>query len=350
MHRDGFDVVIGNPPFVEARVIRDKYTTDKLPLAETRNLFAIFGHRSSVLSESKGRLGMIFPISSISTPRMLPLMNHFVELYSQIWISNYAVRPSKLFLGADMNLAILITSFTSVAQAPAIHTTDYLRWHNRFRPHLFRTLSFFPSELQKESSSIPKIGSRLERSILEKIQAHSPLSNFRSNSSSSEPIYYHSGGRYFRKCLNEKLSAEYKELKVTASSKPALISLLSSSIYYWYWIVHSDCYHVTKRDIDNLFVPEQLVSDHRIGALSERLLQDLWDNSEVRLRSRADGSIQREVNFQVARSKNILDKIDTVIASHYGLSDDELDFVKSFDEKYRFPLDKTLIRQPQLES
>ena len=336
MNSGGFDVVVGNPPFVEARSLRGQYTIDKLPLAKTRNLFAMFGHRSSVLTHQDGRLGLIFPISAISTPRMLPLMQHFQASYSQLWLANFAVRPSKLFYGADMNLTILISGCNSDSQTSSLFATEYVRWHEQYRKYLFATLAFHHSYLHNEISTMPKLGSQLAHSVLGKVKAHISLKAIRSTHASADSVYYHSGGRYFRKCLDEKLSNEYKELRVLPAWKPALISLLSSSTYYWYWIVHSDCYHVTRRDVDGFFVPRQLVDDCRLKTLSERLIQDLWQNAEVRLRTRADGSVQREVNFQVANSKEIIDDIDALLATHYGFTDEELDFVVNFDRKYRF--------------
>jgi hypothetical protein len=335
MNTGGFDAVVGNPPFVETRNLRDQYTIDELPLAKTRNLFAIFGHRSSVLNHQDGRLGLIFPISAISTPRMLPLMKYFQASHSQLWLANFAVRPSKLFYGADMNLTILISGRKSDSQSSNVYATEYVRWHEQYRRHLFDNLAFFDSYLHNKISTMPKLGSQLAGSILDKIRSHVSLKTIRSTHASADSVYYHSGGRYFRKCLDEKLSNEYKELRIDPAWKSALISLLSSSIYYWYWIVHSDCYHVTRRDIDGFYVPSQLADDCRLKTLSDRLLQDLWQNAEVRSRSRADGTVQREVNFQVGKSKSIIDDIDAVLATHYGFTDEELDFVVNFDGKYR---------------
>ena len=234
-----------------------------------------------------------------------------------------------------MNLAIVIARRTSRQGVSEILTTGYNRWPEAFRPHLFNTLSFFPSYLDTEASSIPKLGSQTGAQVLEKIQGNQSLARLRSTSSDAESIYYHSGGRYFRKCLTEKLSNEYKELKVPRSWKPAMIGLLSSNTYYWHWIALSDCYHVTKRDIDSLGVPEQLEDDRRIWNLADRLLRDLWDKAEIRNRTRADGSVQREVNFQVGKSMSVIHDIDTLLASHYGFTDEEFDFVVNFDAKYR---------------
>jgi hypothetical protein len=101
----------------------------------------------------------------------------------------------------------------------------------------------------------------------------------------------------------------------------------------------SDCYHVTRRDIDSLPVSESLGQEKTLHSLAERLNDDLWTNAEKRLRNRADGSRQIEVNFYMGKSKHIIDKIDRVLAKHYGFTDEELDFIINYDIKYRMGQD-----------
>jgi len=153
------------------------------------------------------------------------------------------------------------------------------------------------------------------------------------------PVYYHSGGRYFRKCLRKKLSNEYKELKIIQGADDVVICLLSSSLYYWLWITYSDCYHVTKRDIEILPVPDSLLDDARLKGLANDLLTDLEKHAQIRIRNRADGSQREEVNYYVGRSKHIIDQIDQVLAQHYGFTDEELDFIINYDIKYRMGRD-----------
>ena len=49
----------------------------------------------------------------------------------------------------------------------------------------------------------------------------------------------------------------------------------------------------------------------------------------------ADGSRRTEVNFNVARSKSLTDRIDSVLARHYRFTEEELDYLINFDVKYR---------------
>jgi len=40
-------------------------------------------------------------------------------------------------------------------------------------------------------------------------------------------------------------------------------------------------------------------------------------------------------SFKIQKSKPIIDKIDRVLAEHYGFTEEELDFITNYDIKYR---------------
>lgn len=331
----GFSAIIGNPPYVETSKVKEDYTIKGLDMVNTGNLFAVCSERFvTLLNTRAGRLGIILPISSVSTPRMLPLMEFFTSKLGSIHVSNYAVRPGKLFVGVDMNLSIIIGN-AAKRENPQVFTTRYQRWQAQFRPFIFDTIVYSSSGLREDLRTIPKLDNSLAMSILSKITEKPQLASFRVNQAAGETIYYHSGGRYYRKCINRKLSNEYKSLTVRRGFGPGILCLLSSSLYYAYWIVTSDTYHVTKRDVDGLYIPEALSHDKHLVSLAGALEEDLWANAEHRFRQRADGTQQEEVNFKVAASKAIIDKIDVVLAKHYGLTDTELDFILSYDAKFR---------------
>ena len=91
---------------------------------------------------------------------------------------------------------------------------------------------------------------------------------------------------------------------------------------------------MTRPDIDMVPV-DSVIADERFCELSRSLVDDLERNAEVRIRRRADGSKQREVNYFVGKSKGLLDRIDEVLAGHYGLSDEESHYLINYDAKYR---------------
>ena len=52
-----------------------------------------------------------------------------------------------------------------------------------------------------------------------------------------------------------------------------------------------------------------------------------------------DGVTTEFDSFYPAKSKAILDEIDTVLARHYGFTAEELDFILNYDIKYRLGRD-----------
>ena len=233
----GFDVVIGNPPYVEIPKIAGHYSLRNYKVIKTGNLYAVCLERFLQLLGSNRRYGVIVPISAVSTPRMLPLMRLLVDS-SSLHISNFAVRPAKLFSGVDMNLSILVGRPIAKKDQKRILTTAYTRWNETYREHLFDTISYIESEFYEPFSAITKISSGIDQAILGKLMKYGPLTRLRIKESQN-PIYYHSGGRYFRKCIRRKLSNEYKELSLPEDAANSILCLLSSSLYYWLWIIFS---------------------------------------------------------------------------------------------------------------
>lgn len=330
----GFDVIIGNPPYVELPDVTGHYDIRALTLKATGNLYALCVERFSSLLRDSGRCGVIVPLSMVSTPRMFPLMQLIEATFNPVHLSHFAVRPGKLFVGVDMNLTILIGQVARESRERTMWSTGYNRWAREARAVLFATLAYCPTELCTDLLCIPKLGRPEEVTLFRQILKNKPISRYL-GSNEGEEIYYHSGGRYFRKCLRRPLSNEYKRLVVPEGMGSAVLCLLTSSLYYWFWIVISDCYHVTKRDVSSLPVPDSLRQDTCFGHLAETLLQDLEANATMRVRARANGTEQVEMNFRVGRSKPLIDKIDTRLASHYLLTAEQVDFEINYDAKYR---------------
>jgi hypothetical protein len=232
MKRGGFDVVIGNPPYVEVSDINGQYSIKGLSLAATGNLYSVCVERFSHLLRQIGRCGVIIPISSISTPRMLPLMKHVTTAFSPLHISSFAVRPGKFFIGVDMNLTVMLGEKRTAKVVGEAWSTRYNRWQEGYRPFLFDNLGYTATYLPEHLSSIPKVGSLEDAALIRKVGDHAPLSRYRAGLSDADIVYYHSGGRYFRKCIREQLSNEYKELPLKKGMGATIICLLSSSLYY----------------------------------------------------------------------------------------------------------------------
>jgi hypothetical protein len=67
-------------------------------------------------------------------------------------------------------------------------------------------------------------------------------------------------------------------------------------------------------------------------------MKDLRKNADRKTITTRDGDEVAYDEFNVSESKPIIDKIDAVLAQHYGFTDEELDFIMNYDIKYRMGL------------
>lgn len=330
----GFDVVIGNPPYVGYNKVRSLYSVRNYRTESCANLYAFAVERSLALLRKHGRYGMIVPIASVSTDGMSDLQ----ELYAPYrqWHSHWAVRPGKLFVGVDMNLTITLLQKTHDEHCS--YTTGYRRWSNGAdsdRPQLFTTLTYVQNpRYAAHSNPYPKLGSQLEMELLGHMLNHGrTLRDYTSPSGTT--LYYHSGGRYWRKALTTKLSSHYKPVTVPKRLAPVVFALLNSQLFYWYWISNSNCMDVVAREVLDLPVfPLERANATQFDELMQRLLTAYYANSASRVR-RGEFISGEEINFDVSRAKPIIDEIDLALAKCYEFSEPEEDFILNYDVKYR---------------
>ena len=334
----GFDVIIGNPPYVKYSKVKKDYIlkSEVFSTLNSGNLYAYCIERAFGLQNNKSRFAMIIPIASISTNGMSSLQSLYNIRTGNIWHSHYATRPGKLFSGVDMNLTITIADF-KINQSN-VYSTIYNRWydgHNTNRKFIFSILNYKKTDVPKRhKNGFPKIGNTVESELLKKMHSYSIyLMEYYKNDESS--IFYHSGGRYWRKAIQEKLSSHYKPINVSKEDLNITLCLLNSQLFYWYWITNSNCMDVVSREV-NFFPVFHFINIKNINfkQLKEKLLNEYFLSTKERKRT---GNIinNTEINFDVKKSKSIIDKIDKVLAEHYGFTEEELDYIINYDIKYR---------------
>ena len=167
MAAGGFDAVIGNPPYIEYSKVKSDYEirTPSISL-DAGNLFAYTTERCFELSAPAALIGMIVPVSLVSTQRMQPLQD-LVSQSGRGWFSNYGERPAKLFSGAEVLLTILIASKESVSRGR--YSTGLRKWSSDQRDSLFATTSYLLSPSLARSFIVPKFAHSVEGEILRKI-------------------------------------------------------------------------------------------------------------------------------------------------------------------------------------
>lgn len=330
----GFNVIIGNPPYVDYKKISKYYNIRGYKTDKCGNLYAFVMEKSLALLRNNGRCGLIVPIASVSTESMRELQILYYPFRQ--WHSHFAVRPGKLFVGVDMNLTITLIQKDMAKNE--VFVTGYRRWltgSSSERPYIFNTIMYTRKpQLPGHVNPFPKIGSEIETRILSRMLRHGyKLRQY--ESSNGETVYYHSGGRYWRKALQSKLSSHYKPIEIKSNVAPIVLALLNSQLFYWYWISNSNCMDVVSREVFDLPVFDlPKVDNTEFKSLIKQLLHSYFSSTTERHRQ-GDRINVVEVNFDVQKSKSIIDKIDTLLAQHYGFTEEEMDFILNYDIKYR---------------
>lgn len=349
----GFDVVIGNPPYVEYSHSTFPYKIDQAAYRTfaARNLYAYVYERSKDLTRLGGRIGMIVQISSVSTPTMAPMAAEVRRRSRVTWVSNFATRPSCLFDGVTMNLTILLSLVgePEAGGAGQVFTTRYLRWSAEFREHLFSTIRYVPfTGAQLFEFSVPKLTRADENTLLDRLASQKQrLSDFLSpsNRRTNQEIFYRTaGGRYFKVFSDRDFGSESKSNKSKFFAQDVdrfvMIAVLSSNLWWWYYTLHFDMYNC--KDYMMFGFPldyRELKHRPALAKLGSQLVDDLFANAERKIQSYESTGKRAQLIFKPSSSKAIIDRIDLLLANHFGLTEDDLDFIVNYDIKYRVGAD-----------
>ena len=346
----GFDVIIGNPPYVELNAL-DDYTLRGYACEDSGNLYALIIERCDALGRKDGRQGYIVPVSSVSTDRYATLQQLLARREDHY--SSYDDRPSRLFDGLE-HIRLTIHILGQPTHSPQLFSTKYSKWMSDERPVLFAKLRFTKAPPAIVERTLPKFSADLEESLVAKLESqHRILATFYTRTGQHKVFYSRKVG-YFLQVLDfeprvldgrgqVRPPSEFKELSF-ASEEHAKLALccLNANLFYWFVTVFSDCRHVNKREVDafpiNLEVLVKSTAKKSLLRLGGVLMKDLQKNSASRTMRFQHDSLTVQCIYPNA-SKSIIDEIDTVLARHYGFTEEELDFIINYDIKYRMGRD-----------
>lgn len=346
----GFDVIIGNPPYVEFPSKDVKYKFDNLESAQCGNLYGCCTERGLKIAQPKGWFSFIIPVAITCSKRMDKVIKLLKEYSSFLAFANFDDRPGRLFeMIEHLRATIFIAKKDFQDTYPIIFTTKYNRWYTQCRIFLFNCLCYVEDTKFVLSYVIPKLSYPLECTINDKIKnIKNTISNYYGVNSYKNSVYFRAaGGGYFLLIKKQKsityinniledVKAE-KEIKIDNTYDNTIIgAVISSSLFYWNYIAYTDCRNLTKGYIDNFPVPLSAVKDMAIVNIGNLLFEDYEANKNTK--NTYYKSTGRHVvydEYYPKLSKNIIDNIDKALAKHYGFTEEELDFIINYDIKYR---------------
>jgi hypothetical protein len=349
----GFDVIIGNPPWKEYAAVRRDYEIRGYSTESCGNLHGITTERAISLARNRGRLSFIVQLPLTSSSRMNTVRSMLRTSSQFISVIPFDDRPGKLFDGLEHCRSVVFTCQKDEGETISEVVSRYQRWPSEARSTLFSLLSFVPNgNEQDKSGHFPKTGSRVAGNIIRRLRdtANRPLGLSLSSQNSRHFIFYQEATQYWVKATvglpfyskNGEVGAPAhgRYLYFQSSDLANSISaVLNSSLFYLYFIVFGDCFHLSDTLVSNFAVPSAALIDQRLIDLNKELMSDLKSNAVKKTITTKDDDRISYAEFYAGSSKSVIDRIDSLLAEHYRLTEEELDFIINYDIKYRLGSD-----------
>ena len=357
MQSGGFDVIVGNPPYLEVSKLKGAYSVKGYKTQSTANLYSLCSERSINLLRSNGMLSLIIPLSMFATPNMRLAQNLMIAESKSLWVSYYSNRPAQLFEGAQNFLSIFISQKiaekTNSTNAQ-LFTTKLYRWASRERSTLFQLHDFtqVDRKIGLPLYAYPKFSNSIENSIARKLfsKKRKLSDSCRDTGPTKNWAVYCYGGVYWTKARNfdspvlkdgvKARSTADREFYTDGKVDPlSAVSLINSGLHFWFWTNFSDCRNKTYSVVLDMPIDsERLENDQTLVSLGRSLMIDYKSNAERKVRDGKRGRTEFD-EFYPKKSKGLLDSIDRQLAIHFDLSSDELEFILNYEIKYRLGAD-----------
>ena len=345
--KEGFDIVIGNPPYgakydnQTKRYYKNTYVTAnsiqglQKGSLDTYTLFIELGYN---LLRKNGSFAYIVPISLTSSDSLTGVHRILMGNCDTIHISSYAVRPKPVFENAFVNTSILLFKKTETPCRHLYSTKMHRRGNEFDLQKLIDNLQFVDVKGQTLYGRIPKIGSEIEKTILNKLFNYTRLGSL-IKTSGSPIIYRFAGGRYFKVVTNYSIGSSAERTIYFANSKiaDAVGCILSSNLSFWFYQIFSDNLNWKTYEIENFTIPQLSTKDiEYLDGLYSRYLSDIEAKANIRTTSgESTYNVDSFKEYKIVRSKAIIDEIDDYICPLYGLTQEETGFIKNYELEFR---------------
>jgi hypothetical protein len=341
----GFDVVIGNPPYLEIREV--DYEMKGFQTLDSGAIHAMCIERGLALLNSSGCAGMIVPLAVVSTRRM-KIVQEVLENQRSVWYAHYSWRPGKLFDAVNRALTIFLAAPSENGKT---YSTNYQKWNSEHRDDLLKNIAYTEIPRSRRAHWAPKCGEAIELSLLAKcLKLRTTVSDF--TRATEHKIYYRTTGGLYWKVFTDFAPAftmngvEGKSTRETWFSVAAaehvspMIAALSSNTFWWWYTLSSTLRDLNPADIQHFPLPGAALEDERLRMLGREYIIDLKQNSRLLVRNQRQTGRAATQTFKIQKSKPIIDQIDRVLAKLYDFTEEETDFIINYDIKYRMGLSR----------
>ncbi len=333
MVRGGFDVVIGNPPYVSKRKVAKLYAVKGFQTAGCPDIYAPVVERSLDVCRNTGRTSMIVPLSLTFSSGFASLRSYLQQESDSIWYSSFGRIPSALF-SFDTRVRNTIYLARKSPRSPKdSFTTRLHRWFDAQRPALFECLSYSPFSHSEFGGLVPKLGNaRLLQgfgSLLEN-SGYRLQNDFAPGRRGHHLHFKQTAYNWLTFCVDQPPAyaaddsiipqTKYGTVRFrNARDRDLSLLLLNGKLAFVWWIAIGDDFDLTQSNFAGAPFGaaklDQAQRSHLLGLLSE-LQQAMAENLVFKLNAGKNIG-----NYNLAKCRYVTDKIDKICLEALGLSD-----------------------------
>lgn len=322
VERDGFDVVVGNPPYVQRRDVEYAFAgfaTDGCP-----DIFAPCMERAAALARPEGTYSMIVPIAFQFSNDYEAARREMSLRVPWRCVSTYSRNPSALFTaGLGVRSAIVVGSRTNTTDCKV---TETRRWTEEFRPHLFHATRYATSP-DDGARPWPRVGNDDLSNFYKKLRdlpgtlglstrRHGSKLGFKQTSLYylsvfvDEPPAWHPNGERAPQTQVGLLHFD------SDRERDVAYVLLAGRTGVWWWGATGDDFHVTAGLLKSFPISLEAVRSiwDELGELARELRHEQPQHPIVTLYAKKEMG-----NYDMLRCRHITDRADRLVLDHLGL-------------------------------
>jgi len=331
MRNGGFDVIIGNPPYVAATKVRKSYVVKNMVTDHCTDIYAWVLERNQNLLHANGRTGMIVPLSLGFSAAFDSCRQLLFTGYSNNWFSSFGRIPSALF-SFDVRVRNTIHLAYKSKRSAQAYTTRLHRWFEVARPTLFQTIEYAPFHNTLWKNRIPKLNTiKLAQAFEKALSESSKTLDYVTSPKATKHVLHFKKTAYnwlnfcreLPPCYegNRRVPhTQFGEIYFPDEQSRDLAMLLANGkLLFTFWCTVADDFHVTGWNYGNFPVDFSQFS----ATCKEKLLRQVSE-LEAAMAEATQFKLnagRRVGNYNLAKCRHVTDKTDALFAKALGISD-----------------------------